>query len=211
LAGRLRRLGAEFLAQNRFPILLASLFLAVGIGCGAWGATGIGPNEANYLNQYVETIFSHLRPDGTDILAGVKMAFEANGLVILGIYLCGLTVIGIPVIAGLLFVRGFALGFTAGFMIAQKGWPGILLAAAALLPQNLILAPVLVIASAVAACFATTLTRRIFNPQVALAAGFIRYTWSMTVMALAALAGGFVEVFITPELLAATLTLLNAR
>jgi len=211
VAGRLRRLGSEFLAQNRFPILLATLFLAAGIGFGAWGATGIRPDEANYLDQYIDNIFTHLRPGGTDLLTGVKIALETNGLAILGIYLCGLTVIGVPVIAGLLFIRGFALGFTAGFMIAQKGRQGVLLAAAALLPQNLILVPVLVVASALAAGFATTLARRVLNPQVALAAGFMRYTWLMSVSGLAALGGGFVEVFITPELLAATLTLLNAR
>ena len=211
MAGRLRRLGIEFLAQNRFSIVLAGLFLAAGIGFGAWGATGIEPNEANYLDQYIDNIFAHLRPGGTDTLTGVKIALETNGLAVLGIYLCGLTVIGMPVIAGLLFIRGFALGFTAGFIIAQRGCPGILLAAVALLPQNLILVPVLVVASALAAGFATTLTRRIFNPQVALAQGFIRYTWLMSASGLAALGGGLVEVFITPGLVAATLTLLNAR
>lgn len=208
MAGRLQRVGIEFLVQNWLPVLLAGLFLSTGIGCGAWAATGLAPGEVTHLNRYVDTIFLHLKPDRTEAL---RAALETNGLTIAGIYLSGLTIIGIPVIAGLLFVRGFALGFTAGFIIGQKGWQGVLIATAALLPQNLILVPVLVLASALAACFATALVRRIFNPRVPVATGLARYSLFMAVMALAALGCGFIEVLVTPQLLAAVLSLLNAR
>jgi stage II sporulation protein M len=181
------------------------------MACGIWGATGIKPQEAEHLNRYVGTILAQLEPDGTDFLTGLGKALENGGLIVAGIYLCGLTVIGIPLIAVLLFIRGFALGFTAGFFIAQKGWPGLLVSAAALLPQNLVLLPVLIVASALAVCFATILVRRLFNPRLAQAIPFARYSLLMGLATLVAIGGGLIEVFITPQLLAAVMTLLETK
>ncbi len=67
--------------------------------------------------------------------------------------LLGLSVIGAPVVLAVIFVRGFVLGFTTMFLIDGLFFRGVVLAAAALLPQNLLAVPATVIAGIAGAQF----------------------------------------------------------
>lgn len=59
------------------------------------------------------------------------------------LWICGLSLFGLPVVALLLFLRGFSLGFTAGALVYRLGLEGLVLGVTALFPPNLFLIPAL--------------------------------------------------------------------
>ena len=48
----------------------------------------------------------------------------------------GLTVIGAPVVLGIVFLRGFVLGFTIGFIIDELYVRGLILSLSSVLPTT---------------------------------------------------------------------------
>ncbi len=64
------------------------------------------------------------------------------------LFVLGLTVIGAPLVLGIVFLRGFVLGFTVGFLIQETSLNGLILAAAAVLPpHNVVAVPAIMIAA----------------------------------------------------------------
>lgn len=57
------------------------------------------------------------------------------------IWILGLSVIGLPIIFILIFIKGMVLGFTVGFLVSQMGFQGFMTAAVSVFPQNLLHIP----------------------------------------------------------------------
>lgn len=70
------------------------------------------------------------------------------------IWLLGLSIIGAPLILAVIFLHGFSLGFTIGFIITEMKLDGVLVAAASILPHNILFIPALVIAGTTSVSFA---------------------------------------------------------
>ncbi|MHA6483820.1 stage II sporulation protein M [Paenibacillus sp. strain BS8-2] len=70
------------------------------------------------------------------------------------IWLLGITVIGVPGILALNFLKGTLIGFTVGVLVQQYGWKGIVFFFISVVPQNVIAVPAMMIASAAAITFA---------------------------------------------------------
>ena len=58
------------------------------------------------------------------------------------IWILGISIIGLPVMLILLFLKGMVIGFTVGFLVNQMGWSGFLLSFVSVLPQNIFIIPV---------------------------------------------------------------------
>jgi stage II sporulation protein M len=63
-------------------------------------------------------------------------AFIKQAETLLSVWLLGLTVIGLPLIMVVIFLRAFSLGFTLGFLIQQKAGTGVLVSLVSVLPQS---------------------------------------------------------------------------
>lgn len=69
-------------------------------------------------------------------------------------WLLGLSLVGAPAVLALLFLRGFALGFTVVFLFEQLSYRGLLLAFVGILPQTMLGVPGLLLAAGAAITFA---------------------------------------------------------
>lgn len=94
------------------------------------------------------------------------------------IWLLGISIIGLPLIFILLFLKGVVVGFTVGFLVSQHGWNGLLLAFVSVLPQNLIIIPAFLVMTTVAASFSLRMIRHQFIRKInePLLPMLIRYT-----------------------------------
>ncbi|MDL4840731.1 stage II sporulation protein M [Aquibacillus rhizosphaerae] len=123
--------------------------------------------------------------------------YHLNYLLLL--FVLGLSIIGLPIIWILLFVKGLVVGFSVGFFVNQMGWQGLLLAAASIAPQNLLIIPVYLVAGSLAMIFSLTLLRKIFTRklQQPIIQPFLRYISLylslLVVIGLAALIESFVS------------------
>ena len=78
------------------------------------------------------------------------------------IWILGISIIGLPVILILLFLKGLVVGFTVGFLVNQMGWSGFLLSFVAILPQNIFIVPVFIIISVLAVSLSIKMISRLF-------------------------------------------------
>jgi len=108
-------------------------------------------------------------------------------------------VIGLPLVLVILFTKGFALGFTVGFLVYELGWKGLIFGMASVLPPNLFLVPALLLICVAAVSFSLAVIRsRFFTLRQSLYPQVLGYSlWALLTAALGIVAS-LLEVYISP-------------
>jgi len=174
----------------------ALVILAGGCAWGAQGAYQLDRREAVELEKYLTPILSP--KVGRDKQGIFWRAALRNTLTVGVVYLAGLAVIGAPLVAGILFLRGYPLGFTGGFIVLRKGVRGLGILMAGVLPHQIILLLILVIAAVASFSFSLLLFKRWFNSEITVFPWFLRYTGLMVLLAAAAIGAGLIEAYVVP-------------
>ncbi|MBM7854701.1 stage II sporulation protein M [Desulfohalotomaculum tongense] len=182
-------------------LLIVLLFFGFGCTLGILAVDYLDNDQVNKLGSYLDTFIEQAATINIDSQRAVKSSIMNNLIVVLAVYLMGLTVLGIPMVLALLFFRGFVLGFAVGFLTKQKAWQGTLLAVVSILPQNLFYIPALLMAAVASLSFSVLLVKRYFNTQLAVWPSFLGYNLLMLIAAAAAVGAGFVEAYFTPWLI----------
>ncbi|MEG6616295.1 stage II sporulation protein M [Peptococcaceae bacterium 1198_IL3148] len=187
-------------------IYLLIVVVTYGFGCvlGVLALDYLKADQAGELNEYLNMFIEQAGGLSIDAQQAVKSSTINNLSVIVVIYLLGLTVIGIPMILLLLFVRGFAIGFAIGFLTKQKAWQGVILALVSILPHNFFYVPALLIATVASLSFSVLLVKRFFNSKLAIWPSFIGYNLILLAVCAVAVGASFVETYLTPYLIKST-------
>lgn len=197
---------ASHFRDNLLLYVLVCFFMIIGILLGATSIKSLDQEQTGFLGDYLNNFvsaFPHLQIK-PEVLT--TASFTTNIKLLALIWFLGLTVLGVPIIFLAIGMKGFYLGFTAGFIIQEKGLQGILFTAIALLPQNILNIPALVIAGVVAASFSIWLLRgRIKSPSAKLSHLFISYSAVFCILGLITICGSFLEGYVTPWLIQAAL------
>ncbi|WP_019006512.1 stage II sporulation protein M [Cohnella laeviribosi] len=118
------------------------------------------------------------------------------------IWLLGLSVIGLPLVLALDFMKGMLIGFTVGSIVRQLEWKGVAVSLAAIAPQNAIVVPALMIASVSASRFAYYIVReRLFRKKGKLLPPFLQHTAVALTMLLLLGCAALYEAYLSPMLL----------
>ncbi len=195
----------RFLLASWPVCLTAGLAFFLGVSLGIYWASCL---PADQVSEAVLCLDNFLFKAGSveiNQTFALREAMTSNVKPFLFLYLLGLTIIGLPVILGIVFARGGALGFTAGFLCQNKGFSGVLIALAALLPHNLLLVPLLIFSSAASLSFTILLVRRFFNSKVVVWPSFILYSSFMLLSVVLTLIASLIEVYINVYLIKAAL------
>ena len=148
----LRRNIQEYFRENRGMYILIIAFFTGGVLAGALALRGLEKNQLLQLNCYFVAFVESLAggSGAPDQGAIFRQALSLNFRYLLLTWFLGFFVFGFPLVAALVGLRGFSLGFTVGFLVSRDSFKGVLFAAGAVLPHNLILVPSLIIGSATA-------------------------------------------------------------
>lgn len=198
MLNRLRGFFAASLRQSWHVYLAVLTVFVSGVAAGVYGVEKMGAEQMQELGGYVARFLQQAGLIEVDYQAVLKSALYNDLIVILAVYALGLTVIGIPVMLGIIFLRGFTLGFAVSFLAGQKNLQGIILVCAAVLPQNLLFVPALLMGGVASLSFAIILARRFFNSRVAVWPGFVAYSGLTVLIAACSACAGLVEVYFTP-------------
>ncbi|MEK4249722.1 stage II sporulation protein M [Paenibacillus sp. FSL W7-1287] len=116
--------------------------------------------------------------------------------------LLGISMIGVPIVVILNFLKGFLLGSSI-FMLTQAfGTEGIWLSLLTIAPHNIVVIPALIVLSSSAISFAAFLfNNRIRKHQGVLSSQLLSFSTIATAMLLLLAAASLIEVFVTPKLL----------
>jgi stage II sporulation protein M len=152
-------------AHSSIYLFIITLFL-MGIIFGAIVVNSLSFAQKEDLYFYLSKFFSEME-DGSMTSAEelFRQSFLHNVKYLGLMWLLGISIIGLPLISVLLFMKGVVVGFSVGFLVNQMGWSGFLLSFVSVLPQNIIIIPAFIFIGAISASFSLTLIRKIFMRQ----------------------------------------------
>lgn len=186
--------------QNWKASLFILMVFGLGLAAGTLGVQTLEAGEYRELNVLLDSFVKQAGLIEVDTSIALKQNLYNDILLMLALYVLGLTVFGIPVMLGIIFTRGFVMGFTFESLASTKGVQGIALACAAILPKNILLTPVLLMAGIASLTFSILLARRFFNSKVAVWPSFVAYSIFMLVITGIAAGAGLLEVYLAPVL-----------
>ncbi len=196
ISSRLR----EHFRDNRIQYIVVMVFFVLGLIMGNFKVGSLDGAVRERLLQMLDAYFGGQEVGATGL--GVFVSAALNQIrAILVIWILGLTVIGIPLILLVVFMRGFSLGFTVGFLLQEKAGAGAFLSLISLLPQNLIYVPLLAVVAVVAINFSLYILQRHSHAKAPLGVSLLGYSVLMGLMMIAFGLGAFVEAYLVPWLL----------
>lgn len=133
----------EHIKDNKKSYLLVACILLIGIILGVLFVNNLQEEQSKEVQKYINEFISQAK-DGGKLDSGklFQSSLRNNLILVIIMWFVGSTVIGIPIVLGIVWYRGFCLGYTVSILIAMLGTgKGTLFFVTAMLLQNLILIP----------------------------------------------------------------------
>ncbi|MGI6678803.1 MAG: stage II sporulation protein M [Dehalobacterium sp.] len=204
MAGILKDKIIKSLQENLIIYLLIPVIFAAGIFIGIMGANNLDDRQIQDLLGFVDGFINNLPTATIDAPSETKYALILNLKSLCYIWFLGLTVIGIPLTIAIIFYRGFVLGFTTGFLVQEKALQGIWVILLTVVPQNLLLVPVLLLGAITSISFSLFVIRGKFaGKTLHLSKRLLSYTFSFMILGLFVVLSAFVQGYISPSLVKA--------
>jgi stage II sporulation protein M len=178
----------------------------MGVIFGAIIVNSMNLSQKEDLYYYLNRFFGQVAEGKVASSADMFHQSFFHNLKYLGLmWILGISIIGLPVILVMLFIKGMVVGFTVGFLVNQLGLKGFLLSFVTVLPQNVLLIPAFIIMCSVAISFTLKIIRQLFVKKTSnLEAPFSLFTRYVSVFlcigVLAIVASGF-EAYASPFLM----------
>ncbi|GGD69869.1 stage II sporulation protein M [Paenibacillus nasutitermitis] len=154
---------------------------------------------AGDVQQFAQHIQSGMLPDAAQSFWD-RAIFNAKWILL--IWVLGLTVVGMPLVLALDFLKGVLVGFAVGTLVSQHEWKGLLFSLVSVAPANLFVVPALLIASVSAVSFSIyVIKNRLLGRYGSMSQSFISHTATGVFMILIAVGAALVESFVSPLLL----------
>ncbi len=129
--------------DNLKSYIIVSLILLIGIILGVFFVNNMNDAQAEELKSYINNFITSLKQGYKINNVELFKKSVANNLILTFLmWFIGSTVIGIPIVFGIVAFRGFCLGYTISSSIAVLGTgKGVLFFTVSILLQNLIFIP----------------------------------------------------------------------
>lgn len=193
----------QYLKENKSLYLFTIVLFTMGIIFGAILVNSLAESQKQELLAFLQYFFVNIEKSG---IPNPKLHFQqafGHYLKTVGIlWILGLSIIGLPMILLLLFLKGIVVGFTVGFLVNQMGWNGVMFSLMGVLPQNMLVVPALIIVGVAGISFSLRLIKtRLLSRHDRIIPYFASYSmlvgWMLIVLTLAAV----FETFVTPVLM----------
>lgn len=195
---------AGYFRERAVIYALVVALLAGGVGVGAVAVGSLDEDDyqelSAFLSQYVRgaTVASERGPSrGGD---GGMLTSVARGVAVP--WLLGLTIIGAPLALALVFLRGFAVGFTLRFLVEELSLKGVLFALVSVVPHSFFTLAGICIACGAALTFAVSAANALIGRRrrESLLAQFLAATTLSGAGAISVAAGAWIQANVTPVL-----------
>ncbi|MFD2679581.1 stage II sporulation protein M [Bacillus seohaeanensis] len=201
-------------AHSSIYLFIITLFL-MGVIFGAVVVNSLSFTQKEDLYFYLGKFFGELE-DGRLASAEelFKQSFLHNVKYLGFIWVLGISIIGLPLIFILLFLKGVVVGFSVGFLVNQMGWDGFLLSFVSVLPQNIVIIPAFIFIGTLSASFSITLIRKIFMRQSSavpfqMLPLFSRYILFLVIAIGIVTVAASIEAYLSPSLMEVVITNIN--
>ncbi len=187
----------SFIKFDRNLGLFFIIILIIGISAGSLFVTILNDSDKELITNYFNTFIDN-EPDYLTVL---KDNIITVILYVLGIWLLGISVIGVPIIIFLFFSKCFILGFTIGTIILSRGLKGIIISLLYAIPSQLIVVIALMFLSLYAISFSGVLTLSIIKKKtINFKIMFNKYLIVLTVVLILSIIMVLYDTYIMPYL-----------
>jgi len=149
----------EYFKRNIFQYIFLSVILIIGIIIGSVTVNFISDVQAANIQSFINGFLANVNSTAVDYSSVFYLSMSNNMKTAALLILLGLSIIGIPFILGVIWFRGFVLGFTVAFLIEELGAKGIILSILSIFPQNLIILPCIISIGVTGMTFAITVIK----------------------------------------------------
>lgn len=133
----------EHILNNKKEYIIVSILFIIGIFLGVLFINNVEQDPRTQITEYANEFIEQLKnTDTLDTPQLLKTSIGQNIILAISLWFFGTTIIGIPIVFGIVIYRGFCLGYTIAAFISIMGIPkGILFVLILLLLQNLFIIP----------------------------------------------------------------------
>jgi stage II sporulation protein M len=172
----------------------------IGISAGAITVSVIDNSQKQEMISFLNSFFKILNQNNVDSFILLKHSLLNNVQTLFFIWLLGIIVIGVPLVMGIVMLRGFIIGFTVGFLVNELGFKGFVFSILAILPQNIFVIPGIIIISAISISFSLKTIKNKINRKnrYNFTAELIRYSLITVSLSILLILGSLIEAYITP-------------
>lgn len=140
---KIKNIILSYIKNNLKEYTIITIIFLIGLIFGIIFINNAGQTQideiTSYINDFVNSLKNNIEIDKAGLL---KDTLISNFVLALGLWFVGSTVIGIPIVYGIIAYRGFCLGYTISSSIATLGTgSGILFTITSLLLQNILFIP----------------------------------------------------------------------
>ncbi|MDR1701750.1 MAG: stage II sporulation protein M [Sporomusaceae bacterium] len=195
----LRRRLAEYLRANIAAYFFITLIFVIGVVVGALAVKMLPPEAKSELLLYLKIFFKGISEQGevrNETAPMLLTAVLTNAKIIAVMWFLGFTIIGAPFVLLMVWMRGFVIGFTVGFLVNEYIMKGLLFAVAAVLPHNLFAVPAILATAVAAVTFSLLLVRQ--KSRDGLLYNAVVYSLFCTAMLAVSLIAALVEIYLSP-------------
>ncbi len=119
---KIKEILLTYIKNNLREIAIITIIFFIGLTFGIIFVNNSGTEQANeissYINGFVDNLRNNIQIDKAELL---KDALISNFLLALILWFVGSTVVGIPMVYGIIAYKGFCLGYTLSSSIATLG------------------------------------------------------------------------------------------
>jgi stage II sporulation protein M len=142
----LKTIIANHILNNSKEYILVTLIFVIGIFLGVMFINSTQDTQISEITSYFNTFIDKLKnTEKIDNMLLFRTTLKENIMLALTLWFFGTTVIGIPIVFGIVLYRGFCLGYTISAIITILGLPkGIAFVLLSLVLQDIILIPAII-------------------------------------------------------------------
>lgn len=140
---KISKIISNHMYENLKSYIIVTIILLIGIVLGVIYINNINQDLANEIKEYINNFVNTLKDNYTiDKVELMKNTIISNSILVVTMWFVGSTVIGIPIVLGIIAYRGFCIGYTISAALITLGSPGgIIFSISSMLLQNLLFIP----------------------------------------------------------------------
>ena len=130
-------INAEFKKNKKYFIFI-TILLIIGFIAGSFFITILSSDDKKLVGETISSFFMQIKNNRIDSIYSLRTSLSTNLLYIIFIWLLGVSIIGIPIIIFLVFIKSFVLGFSISGIIFKYKLKGTLLSLTYIFPHQII-------------------------------------------------------------------------
>lgn len=190
----------EQLHRYQTPLIIAVSTFALGILFGVMAVGTLTPADKASLVAYLHRFIAGQAstPEGSSLFSRAVV----DNLKVLGLlYVLGISVAGMPLVALVVFFRGFVLGFAMGFVTTTMAWQGVWFGVVVVGLQSVFMVPATMLVAAGALGFSWSLVApRSTTVRHSVLEQFVGLTFLVVAMGAVVVVGSACETLVAPFL-----------